>query len=71
MIDWIQIDKDRINEQVDTYINKFKADTIEIPVYDFFVMMSALRDVIDEWGPSERVQKLTRPIYEKYMNIND
>lgn len=69
MIDWLQHDRDELAKKVESYKTNHNSDTIEIPIYDFFVMLDSLRDVCDEWCGAERVSEIVYPVYEKYRDI--
>ena len=69
--DWVKKEKERLGKKIDAYVDKHNKSTIEIPAYDFFVMLNALRDVCDEWGASSEVKEITYPVYKKYMDINE
>ena len=70
-IDWVKIDRESLGKRVDAYKSQNDTSGITIPIYDFFVMLDALRDVCDEWGASSRVQEIVYPVYEKYMDMNN
>ena len=70
MIDWLQLDRERLAKKVDDYKANHNKSNIEIPIYDFFVMLDSLRDVCDEWCGAERVNEIVYPVYEKYMDMD-
>lgn len=71
MIDWVKIAKERLGNKVNAYKKTNHTNTIEIPVYDFFVMLESLGNVCDEWCGSSEVNEIRYPVYEKYADMNE
>lgn len=70
MIDWAKVMQERLCKKVDAYKAEHNKDTVEIPLYDFFVMLEAFETVCSEYSGAREIDEVMYPIYEKYMDLN-
>ncbi len=70
MLDWVKIIKERLDKKIKSYKANNHTETIEIPLYDFFVMLESLETVCSEYCGAREIDEVMCPVYEKYMDIN-
>jgi hypothetical protein len=70
MTDWVKRKNEELDKKIKSYIEKNNTNTIELPLYDFFVMLQVLEDTCDEYMGSREVEEIDFPVYEKYMELN-
>lgn len=70
MIDWVKVMQERIYKKVNAYKAEHNKSTVEIPLYDFFVMLESLEAVCSEYCGAIEIDEVMCPVYEKYMDIN-